>query len=263
MLKMLYRKLNKNKDYRFLDAETYRKHSKAVREDGPMFQLSEKAALNVDFCSATDSASLADIQYFRNRLNFSNTDTTVEQDYITVDMSPEKQGSPDFSYKPQLSRSNVFEINDIDYISQDTVPASEEAVFNEEPNEEPFVIEESLVNEELSRPLLSLVSTVNFATPRLGVFSDSKAYSAFVKSELAKLEVDIQHFNHPRTLNAVHYPHFDTIDAWIVFLSDESEDNFLDQFIDRYIDKPTLFLVPKSSRKTTVKTIRTFVKELI
>lgn len=246
MLKMLYRKLNKNKDYRFLDAEAYRKHSKPSSGGNSMFKLSEKAALNVDFCSATDSASLADIQYFRTRQYFSISDTTDDQDFITVDSSHEKQVSADFNYKPFATRSNVFEINDIEYISLKAA----------QPEEKLGDIEES------NRPHLSLVPSSFLNTPKLGVFSDSKAYSAFVKSELSRLEVDIQHFNHPRTLSKTNNLHLDTIDAWIIFLSEESEDDFLDHFLDRFFEKPTLFLVPKTGRKTSATSIKDFVQAL-
>ena len=246
MLKMIYRKLNKNKDYRFLDVEAYRKHSKAPSDENSMFKLSESAALKVDFCSATDSASLADIQYFRTRHRFSITASSDDQEFITVDSSPEKQVTPDFNNKPFATRSNVFEINDIAYITLETAHSEEKS--------------RDIV--ESSRPKLSLVSSSFLSAPSLGVFSDSKAYSAFVKAELAKLEVDVQHFNHPRTLSESNNPHLDTIDAWIIFISEESEDDFLDQFLDRFIEKPTLFLVPKTGRKTSATSIKAFVQAL-
>lgn len=243
---MLYRKFNKKKDYRFIEAEAYRKQSKASPDEYSIFKLSEHAALNVDFCSATDSASLADIQYFRSRQYYSSAASTIEQEVITVDTRPEKQVPPDFSFEPHASRSNIFDINNIHHFTPETLNASET----------------SEITQRFSRPLLCLVPSDIIDAPRLGVFSDSKVYSAFIKSELAKFEVDILHFNHPVSFTPEKYVHFDSIDAWIVFLSDDSTEDFLDQFIDRYIDKPTLFLVPKSGRKTSALSIKEFVSDL-
>lgn len=245
MLKMLYRKLNKNKDYRFLDAEAYRKHSN-TSPDQSIFKLSENAALKVDFCTVTETASLADIQYFKSRNRFSITENYVDQEFITVDSSPEKQVAPDFNYHSLAASANFQEIHNLARINLDATSSAS-----------------NTINNEAYKPKLSLVSSHCLSQPKLGVFSDSKAYSAFLKSELSRLDVDIQHFNHPRTLNAPNNAYLAYIDAWIIFLSEEAEDNFLDDFFDRFIEKPTLFLVPKTGRKTSASSIKAFVQSLM
>jgi len=94
----------------------------------------------------------------------------------------------------------------------------------------------------------------------LGIFSDTKIYSAMINSELQGYNLNIKHFNHPRTFKKSKYPLFDSVSAWIVFLSEEGDSEFLDKFLDRYIEKPTLFLFPKTNRLKTAEKIREFVR---
>ena len=94
----------------------------------------------------------------------------------------------------------------------------------------------------------------------LGVFSDTKMYSVMIKSELKDYGVDIKHFNHPNTFVPSNYSLFDDISAWIVFVSEEGSDEFMEQFIDRYIDKPTLFLFAKTNRFKTAQKICQFIE---
>jgi len=93
----------------------------------------------------------------------------------------------------------------------------------------------------------------------LGIFSDTRMYSALIKSELKKFDLNISHFNHPKTFTQSKYPFFDNVSAWIIFLSDDCDNDFLDHFIDRYVDKPTLFLCPQTSRVKTSQKIKQFV----
>lgn len=246
MLKMFSRKFNRKKDYRFLDAEVYRKQRKSLREDTAVFETPERAALKVNFCSVSERASLADIDYFMSPKLHKPQVPKLDQDIIKVDNSPDKQVKPTFHYKVVDSRQKTFQINDIDYLE----PASKLA---------PVHYFDEIKTARDYRARRSLGSTV---LPSLGVFSDNKAYSAFVKMELSRLEVDLRHFNHPSSFKSDNYQLLDTIDAWIVFLSDESEDAFLDDFLDRYINKPTLFMVPKTKRKTASARISQFVEEL-
>ena len=95
----------------------------------------------------------------------------------------------------------------------------------------------------------------------LGVFSDSKIYSALIHSVLSDYHLNIQHFNHPNTFKPENFKVFDSISAWIVFLSDESESDFLDLFLDRYVDKPTLFLFSKLNKDASIKTINQFIQQ--
>ena len=95
----------------------------------------------------------------------------------------------------------------------------------------------------------------------LGVFSDSKIYSALIQSVLVNFELNIQHFNHPSTFKPEKYDFFDGVSAWIIFLSDEEDNTFLDSFLDRYVDKPTLFLFSKLNKDAFVKRISQFVQQ--
>jgi|TARA_R110002049_G_scaffold99587_5_gene242428 hypothetical protein len=95
----------------------------------------------------------------------------------------------------------------------------------------------------------------------LGVFSDSKIYSALIHSILSKYDLDIQHFNHPSTFKQSNYSCFDSISTWIVFLSDEQDSDFLDHFLDRYVEKPTLFLFSKVNRGACIGSIGQFIKQ--
>lgn len=94
----------------------------------------------------------------------------------------------------------------------------------------------------------------------LGIFSDSKAYSALIKQELNAYQIAIRHFNHPSTFKENRYEFFDQISAWILFLSDDCDEEFIDRFLDRYSDKPTLFICPKTSRLRTSDRINDFIK---
>ena len=97
------------------------------------------------------------------------------------------------------------------------------------------------------------------AEKTLGVFSDSRIYSAMIRQELKRHDVTIKHFNHPASLRPERFDFFDSIDAWMVFLSDEYNGDFLDTFLERYGDKPTLFLVEKSQRYRTSRNIDQFL----
>lgn len=93
----------------------------------------------------------------------------------------------------------------------------------------------------------------------LGIFSDSKVYSALIKNELSAYRLDVRHFNHPNTFVESRFDFFDRVSAWIIFLSDDGDEQFIDRFLDRYCDKPTLFLCPKASRTRTAARINQFI----
>jgi hypothetical protein len=69
----------------------------------------------------------------------------------------------------------------------------------------------------------------------------------------------LKYFNHPKNFISSQYPFFDNVTAWIVFLSEEADDSFLETFIDRYIDKPCLFLFAKGNRNKTVQKVSRFL----
>tara|TARA_R110001592_G_scaffold140906_1_gene362024 strand:- start:3920 stop:4660 length:741 start_codon:yes stop_codon:yes gene_type:complete len=96
---------------------------------------------------------------------------------------------------------------------------------------------------------------------KIGVFSDSKIYSSLIHSVLNPYSLTVGHFNHPNTFVEKKYKEFDEIDAWVIFLSEEDESDFLDKFLSRYEDKPTLFLFPKMERSNCHSSINNFILE--
>jgi hypothetical protein len=98
-------------------------------------------------------------------------------------------------------------------------------------------------------------------TKKIGVFSDSKIYSALIQSLLIPYSLNVGHFNHPNTFVTEKFKDFDEISAWIIFLSDEDESDFLDQFLNRYENKSALFLFPKMERSNCNARIKDFVLE--
>lgn len=99
------------------------------------------------------------------------------------------------------------------------------------------------------------------ASKCIGVFSDSRIYSALIQSIIKPYDLNVGHFNHPDTFKSKMYGYFDEIPCWIVFLSEEHEGDFIDRFLERYVDKPTLFLFPKMNRDTTQDSIKKFIEE--
>lgn len=95
----------------------------------------------------------------------------------------------------------------------------------------------------------------------LGIFSDSRIYSAMIKHELKRHDVTIKHFHHPASFRPERFDFFDGIDAWMVFLSDDYDGPFLEEFLERYDDKPTLFLFEGSQRWRTSRNIDQFLVE--
>ncbi|MFT7184972.1 MAG: hypothetical protein ACI84K_000344 [Pseudohongiellaceae bacterium] len=93
----------------------------------------------------------------------------------------------------------------------------------------------------------------------LGVFSDTKIYSALISSELRQHNTNLKYFNHPKNFISSQYSFFDNVTAWIVFLSEETDERFLETFIDRYIDKPCLFLFAKGNRNKTGQKVSRFL----
>jgi hypothetical protein len=101
---------------------------------------------------------------------------------------------------------------------------------------------------------------MNFSNS-LGVFSDAKIYSALISSEIQQYSVNLKYFNHPNTFVSGKYSLFDNISAWIVFLSEDADEAFLETFIDRYIDKPCLFLFEKGNRSKTGQKVSRFLTD--
>lgn len=114
--------------------------------------------------------------------------------------------------------------------------------------------ESILIEKEIHAQEIELISK------SLGIFSDSKIYSAAIASVLKSYELDIKHFNHPNTFIEKNYVLFDDIDTWIMFISEEEDSGFLDQFLARYLDKPTLFLFSKLEKQAFARQIEQFLK---
>ncbi len=127
-------------------------------------------------------------------------------------------------------------------------------------NKSPYTIKNNFqINDVESITLFDVEESI--ASKKIGVFSDSKIYSALIQSLLNPHELSIGHFNHPNTFVAEKFTEFDEISAWIIFLSDEDESDFLDQFLNRYENIPTLFLFPKMKRANCQSTINEFIRE--
>mgnify|MGYP000603717440 CR=1 FL=1 len=163
------------------------------------------------------------------------------------DRSYSVTGSIQWSTLPKPYQVDHEEIN-YENIDTPIFVEKNDLEFNGEENNFPF----STVDKEN-------FSKLNRSTKTLGIFSDTRMYSALIKSELERYSLNIKHFNHPKTFVASKYPYFDGVSAWIVFLSDDCDNEFLDKFIDRYVDKPTLFLCPKTNRLKTSQKIYQFV----
>jgi len=178
--------------------------------------------------------------------------------------------------KVDRSESNLLktQVLSIDFFLNGSIDTISKPEKNDDVFDKPIVVENiiqprrpstSAYNNERF-PFKNLKPTINFdkgfSTKSLGVFSDTKIYSAFIKAELEKHNVDIRYFNHPRTFLPQSYALFDSVSAWIVFLSDDCDGRFLDSFINRYFDKPTLFLCPKTKRSKTTQKINEFITTL-
>jgi hypothetical protein len=127
-------------------------------------------------------------------------------------------------------------------------------------NTSPYTIKNNVkINDVESITLFDVEEPAS--TKKIGVFSDSKIYSALIQSLLDPHSLNIGHFNHPNTFVNEKFNDFDEISAWIIFLSDEDDSDFLDKFLNRYEHKPVLFLFPKIQRSNCDSSIKDFVLE--
>ena len=240
MFKNLAIRKKKKSDVRFIDGEIYRAQRK------PLKHLSAQKKNNAQAFNQhayTGHPSFADL-----------LDPTGESDETTLSFYRNRSGAP------------LASISDIDTaISVEEGTGSNSKPLNKAGKKDLFdlFVEESSRAKEIVDQQISLEPTVlgpNFLCKNsLGIFCDSKMYSALIKNELLEYRLDVRHFNHPRTFVKSRYAYFDRISAWLLFLSDECDEAFIDSFLDRYSDKPTLFLCPKMSRKGTTERIREFI----
>ena len=234
MIKRFYRKKKAKRDLRFVDAEVYRAQRKP-----------------------SSKPTSSPIQ--RTRSVFPNN--ALDVNYMTGQAS-----------KP-VSMPHGWLSNPDKMIK---AYPEESILIDELPYEEQFLEDSSIVVEEeldlldfflLESKKLERTSKIKVPEPRnlceysLGVFSDSRMYSALIRKELQPYQLNIKHFNHPRTFESKKHMLFDQVSAWILFLSDDGDEDFLDRFIERYYEKPTLFLCPKMTRKNTTERIASFISE--
>jgi len=174
--------------------------------------------------------------------------------------------------KAQETLQNVNFVSEHDQDSNDTWVTVEQS--NESSNQDsysflklitsdkisPYSIKNDFkINDVESITLFDLEESVS--TKKIGIFSDSKIYSALIHSLLDPYSLNVGHFNHPNTFVDEKFNEFDEISAWIIFLSDEDESDFLDRFLNRYEHKPALFLFAKMQRSNCNSRIKEFIIE--
>lgn len=219
------------RDVRFVDAETYRAERKPSRRStaAPIANVSTSKAIFVDYAPklTAESSTNNNLDWLHNT---PATDHTDPNDEI-----------------------RVFE---------SSLPLLKVEEYREAPGESASeLLDFFLLESKRQESKLRADKARSLNANSLGIFSDSRMYSAMIKQELRPYQLDIQHFNHPSTFSPNNYRFFDQVSAWIVFLSDDCDEAFLDQFLDRYYEKPTLFLCPKMTRKNATERLKLFVDE--
>lgn len=148
--------------------------------------------------------------------------------------------------KLRFSRTDPLTI-DFVFEEESSPPWNNQAVYETSPDTAIFV----------TRPGSAISSGTS-----LGFFSNSGFYSSFIKATLENCNVANRHVNHPDNFQPENYPFFDTISAWLIYLSEDCNTDFLNRFLERYYDKPTLFLCPNTDRNKTKRKIQSFVSSL-
>lgn len=230
MIKHLYRKKSHKRDVRFVDAETYRAERKPSRMSSalPLSRIGTKAMF-VDYAPK-------------------------------MPVEPSMKHNLDWLHSPPVK--DLTDPNEAIHVLEQPLPLvsveeHEEITLERGSDLVNFLMQES----KRQQSKLSENRAQSLNANSLGIFSDSRMYSAMIKQELRCYQLDIQHFNHPNTFLPTNYHFFDQVSAWIVFLSDDCDEAFLDQFIDRYYEKPTLFLCPKMTRKNATERLKLFISD--
>jgi len=96
-------------------------------------------------------------------------------------------------------------------------------------------------------PDTRVASAAPAAGKSLGIFSDSRIYSAMIRHELKCHDVTIKHFHHPASFRPERFDLFDSIDAWMVFLSDDYDGPFLRSSLIGMRTDPRSFCSRKAS----------------
>jgi hypothetical protein len=147
---------------------------------------------------------------------------------------------------------------DVEVVDEIEIPVVNERSFSPGNDEENDSLPARMVDFVLNKASAPRESIQGLS---LGIISDSKIYSAMIKSEVEPQMSQVRHFNHPNSFTPDRYGFFDSISAWIIFLSEDDSSDFFDRFHERYEDKPTLLLFEKMKRKQASEKIAQFMAE--
>ncbi len=256
MLKRLLLKNNTRSDVRFLDAERYRtlyalsvfsaakRLVKAQPDSSPGFAYSSltKPASDIGILdrhgTRSESATISLFRACSGEPLYSGIDAEIDQPIYLEPANDRSDEARARGYSPQLNGLECKGGFNLSFIEPEENQKNAHSL--------PGTPCKPLRENELCEY-------------SLGVFSDSKMYSALIQKELSRYCLDIRHFNHPKTFIEARQPFFDKISTWILFLSDDCDERFIEHFVGRYCDKPTLFLCPKMTRKNATEQIREFI----
>jgi len=118
----------------------------------------------------------------------------------------------------------------------------------------------TLEEEFAANPNYLHVPTLVKFQPSIGVLSDSEDSAGSISNQLASAHIAMQYFKFPQAMKSAQSEVFDRIPAWIICLSEDNHDLFLDEFLDRYIDIPTLFIFDNATSYGTQAKLRSFLE---
>ena len=183
-----------------------------------------------------------EVSYF-NKSFSGNTTTEPDEDVFTV-------------LRAQItSDSQVVFLNDNDLKTPSKMDTKVDDTDSFEVNELP-----TLEEEFESNPNYLHVPTLIKSQPNIGVLSDSEDSACSVGNQLTAAHISMQYFKFPEAMESAPNEVFDRIPAWIICLSEENHDVFLDEFLDRYIDIPTLFIFDNATSFGTQAKLRSFLE---
>lgn len=249
---MLFKRLRFKKksrpDLRFVDAEVYRAQRKPIKH--------ERQQLPTGFVSDFPSPSTSTVSY-----------STIDQ-VLAATTAPQPSFYRDRMGQPLALSAELDEVIKVESAADVGVKVSEASLAKSQSRDDELdlfdlFLEDMVKSLDENNPVdlgRKFIAPNCYSKNSLGIFSDSRAYSALIKQELRAYDLDIRHFNHPNTFIENRYDFFDRISCWIVFLSDDGDEEFIDRFLDRYSEKPTLFLCPKTNRWRTQESIKDFIE---
>jgi len=278
MLKTILTWKKHPKDVRFVKFEHYKSQESSKMRG--VFSANREAHKPTQLIPPfSPNAMLMDLDYRKTNLSASvasSAPTIVDSPILVAEEIPQdsvydKKAFPFATVRPCVSSANGAS----SIITPAKIEPLDSAVFQTIPSYPvEYADSESHITvkkaKRLNRPFIKKNQSFKRARPltrsanceltkSLGIFSDTKMYSALIQSELQPYELNIQHFNHPNSFTRNKYPLFDNVSAWIIYLSEKGSDEFLERFIERYFEKPTLFLFAKTKRITTTQKLKTFI----